>query len=246
MTCATALQEKNKERAAVFATELAELRKLTTVIYHTQILVERIIIRLETLKEFNAAFSDLKPVLQNLQTVSKGLSSIMPQMAVEMERVNESIFEVMSMSTIDSSKMEVPIDIKTAGGEEVLAEVADFLQDQITEQLPEPPTSPIVQAPQLKQQAGLQRQKVALTASCSEISEPTISQTFVSFKDTEVKRVTWSAKPDDLEESVLEYAKRRAGDLDIGECANDLQVACGEIEKALEALGVKGKIKIAS
>jgi hypothetical protein len=170
----------------------------------------------------------------------------MPQMAVEMERVNESIFEVMSMSTIDSSKMEVPTDIKTAGGEEVLAEVADFLQDQITEQLPEPPTSPIVQASQPKQRIPPQRQKVALTASCSEISEPTISQNFVTFKDTEVKHVTWSAKPDDLEESVLEYAKRRAGELDIGECANDLQVAFGEIEKALEALGVKGKIKIAS
>ena len=170
----------------------------------------------------------------------------MPQMAVEMERVNESIFEVMSMSTIDSSKMEVPTDIKTEGGEKVLAEVADFLQDQITEQLPEPPTSPIIQAPQSKQQAAPQRQRVALAASCSEISESTISQGFVSFKDTEVKRVTWSAKPDNLEESVLEYAKRRAGDLDIGECANDLKVACGEIEKALEALGVKGKIKIAS
>ena len=51
---------------------------------------------------------------------------------------------------------------------------------------------------------------------------------------------------DDLEDSVLEYAKRREGELDIIECANDLHVACGEIEKALEALGVKGRIKIAS
>jgi len=46
----------------------------------------------------------------------------MPQMAIEMERVNESIFEVMTMSTIDSSKLEVPTDIKTPGGEQVLAE----------------------------------------------------------------------------------------------------------------------------
>ena len=87
--------------------------------------MERIILRLETLKEFNAAFSDLKPVLMNLQSVTKGLSSFMPQMAVEMERVNETIFEVMTMSKIDSSKIEVPTDIKTPGGEEVLAEVAE-------------------------------------------------------------------------------------------------------------------------
>ena len=67
----------------------------------------------------------------------------------------------------------------------------------------------------------------------------------MSVKDTEVKKVSWSVR-DDLEESVLEYAKRRAGELDIGQCATELHVACGEIEKALESLGVKGKIKFAS
>jgi len=241
-----ALQEKNTQRATIFATELAEIRKLTKIIYHTQILVERIVIRLETLREFNSAFSDLKPVLKNLQSVTYGLRNFMPQMAVEMERVNESIFEVMSLSQIDSSKIEVPIDIKTEGGEAVLAEVAEYLEEQITEKLPAPPTSPIIQPPQSTQRVAQQRQMVALTASCSEISPPNrSSQTFVAFKETEVKRVALTVN-EDLEQSVLDYAKRRAGDLDIGQCATELQVACGEIEKALESLGVKGKIRIAS
>jgi hypothetical protein len=169
----------------------------------------------------------------------------MPQMAFEMERVNETIFEVMSMSKIDASKLEVPTDIKTPGGEEVLAEVAELLEEQITEKLPEPPTAtPVMETPQ-PQQAAPQRKMVALTASCSEISESRDSQNYVSYKDTEVKRITWTVN-DELEESVLEYAKRREGQLDISQCANELNVACGEIEKALEQLGVKGKIKIAS
>ena len=245
-TCATALKAKNNERAAIFANELAEIRKLTKVLYHTQILVERIILRLETLKEFHAAFADLKPVLTNLKSVTKSLGSFMPQMAFEMERVNETIFEVMALSKIDDTKLEVPTDIKTPGGQEVLAEVAEFLEEQITEKLPSPPISaPVVEAPQPQQRVAKKRQMVALTASCSEISEPETTQSYVSVKDTEVKKVSWSAR-DDLEESVLDYAKRRAGDLDIGQCAIELQVACGEIEKALESLGVKGKIKIAS
>jgi division protein CdvB (Snf7/Vps24/ESCRT-III family) len=242
-TCAKALKEKNKERAAIFANELSEIRKLTKIIYHTQILVERIILRLETLKEFNAAFADLKPVLTNLQSVTKSLSSFMPQMAFEMERVNETIFEVISMSKIDTSKLEVPTDIKTPGGEEVLAEVAEYLEEQITEKLPEPPTAaPVMETPQPKRVA---KKMVALTASCSEISEPRKHQNYISYKDTEMKRITWTVN-NDLEESVLEYAKRREGELDITQCANELNVACGEIEKALEQLGVKGRIKIAS
>ncbi len=208
--------------------------------------MERIILRLETLKEFNSAFADLKPVLKNLQSVTKGLSSFMPQMAFEMERVNESIFEVMTMSKIDSSKLEMPTDIKTPGGEAVLAEVAEFLEEQITEKLPEPPTSaPVMETTQPQQRVVKKRQMVALTASCSEISEPRAPHKVVSYKGTEVKRITWTVN-DELEASVLEYAKRLEGQLDITQCANELQVACGEIEKTLETLGVKGKIKIAS
>jgi division protein CdvB (Snf7/Vps24/ESCRT-III family) len=244
-TCAMALKQNNNERAAIFANELAEIRKLTKVIYHTQILVERIILRLETLKEFNAAFSDLKPVLTNLKSVTKSLTTFMPQMAIEMERVNESIFEVISMSKIDADKLEVPTDVKTPGGEEVLAEVADFLEEKLVEQLPTPPVSaPTKETPQSKR-AHKVRKMVALTASCSEVSEPRKTQQFVAFKETEVKRIALTVN-EDLEQSVLEYAKKREGQLDVGQCATDLKVACGEIEKALETLGVKGKIKIAS
>ncbi|HDQ05158.1 MAG TPA: hypothetical protein ENN36_00350, partial [Candidatus Bathyarchaeota archaeon] len=123
-----------------------------------------------------------------------------------MERVNETIFEVISMSKIDASKLEVPTDVKTPGGEEVLAEVAEFLEEQITEKLPEPPTAaPVMEMPQ-PQRAVPKRQMVALTASCSEISEPDSenyeSRNYVSYKNTEMKRITWTVN-DELEESVL-------------------------------------------
>jgi hypothetical protein len=159
--------------------------------------------------------------------------------------VNESIFEVITMSKIDADKLEVPTDVKTPGGEEVLAEVAEFLEEKLTEQLPTPPVSaPVMEKPQ-PQRVQKVRKMVALTASCSEVSEPRKAQQFVAFKDTEVKRIALTVN-EDLEESVLQYAKKREGHLDIGQCANDLKVACDEIEKALETLGVKGKIKIAS
>jgi division protein CdvB (Snf7/Vps24/ESCRT-III family) len=116
-TCAKALKAKNKERATIFANELAEIRKLTKLISQTQIFVERIILRLETLKELSAAFADLKPVLRILKTVTKRLTVIMPQMAYEMERVNESINETLAMTTVSSTELNLPIDVKTPGGE---------------------------------------------------------------------------------------------------------------------------------
>ena len=130
-TCATALKAKNKERATIFANELAEIRKLTKLISQTQILVERIILRLETLKELSAAFADLKPVLRFLHSVTKRLTTIMPQMAYEMERVNESINETLAMTSIGSTQLNMPIDVKTPGGEEILKEVSAFMEQKL-------------------------------------------------------------------------------------------------------------------
>jgi len=243
-TCETALKAKNKERAIIFANELAEIRKLTKVISQTQILVERIILRLETLKELSAAFADLKPVLKILHTVTKRLTIIMPQMAYEMERVNDSINETLAMSSIGSTQLNMPIDVKTPGGEEVLKEVSAFLEEKLTEELPEPPISvPVVEKPQPRRVEKV-KQMVALTATCSEVHEQREPQTYVSYKDMELQRVSLTVQESSsLEETILEYAKKR-GEIDVTQCAFELNVPCGEVEKALEKLGVQGKIKI--
>ena len=65
----------------------------------------------------------------------------------------------------------------------------------------------------------------------------------MAYKDMELKRFSLTVQ-ESLEETVLEYAKKREGDIDIGQCAHELNVPSREIKKALEKLGVQGKIKI--
>ena len=244
-TCATALKAKNRERATIFANELAEIRKLTKIIAQTQILIERIILRLETLKELNAAFADLKPVLRILHSVTKRLTTLMPQMAYEMERVNESIDETLAMTSIGSLQLDVPVDVKTPGGEEILKEASVFLEQKLTEKLPEPPISVPVKEKPPPQRVEKVRQMVALTASCSEVCEQREPQTFVSYKDMELQRVSLTVQEtSSLDDMVLEYAKKSQGQIDITQCALELNVPYGEVEKALEKLGAQGKIKI--
>ena len=242
-TCSKALEAKNRERATIFANELAEIRKLTKVISQTQILVERIILRLETLKELSAAFADLKPALRIIHSITKSLTIIMPQMAYEMERVNESINETLSMATFSSGELDVPIDVKTPGGEEVLKEVSTLLEQKVAEQLPKPPISAPVKEKTQPRRVEKVRQMVALTATCSEVSKHKEPQNYMAYKDMELKRFSLTVQ-ESLEETVLEYAKKREGDIDIGQCAHELNVPSREIKKALEKLGVQGKIKI--
>jgi len=242
-TCATALTAKNKERAIIFANELVEVRKLTKIIAQTQILIERIILRLETLKELNEAFADLKPVLSILHSVTKRLSILMPQIAFEMERVNDSINETLAMTSIGSLQLDLPLDVETPGGEEVLKEVSALLEQKLEEKLPEPPTSvTITEKPQRVEKV---RQMVALAATCSEVCEQKTPQTYVSYKDMELQRVSLTVQESSsLEDTVLEYAKKRDGQIDVTQCALELNVPPKEVEKALESLGIQGRIKV--
>ena len=79
--CTIAVENENRERAIILANELAEIRNLIGIVTQTQIVIERVIIRLETVKELNSIVIDLKPVLKVLQGVTRGLDSAMPEVA---------------------------------------------------------------------------------------------------------------------------------------------------------------------
>ncbi|MCJ7699628.1 hypothetical protein MUO56_05245, partial [Candidatus Bathyarchaeota archaeon] len=72
-TCVGAIKNKNKERAAICANEIAEVRKLIKFLYDVELAIERVILRLETIKELSDLVVDLKPSLRLLQRVSQDL-----------------------------------------------------------------------------------------------------------------------------------------------------------------------------
>ena len=76
-----ALKKNNREKAAICATELAEVRKLVKFLYNVQLAIERVIMRLETIKELGDIVTDLKPALRLLQGVSQELFQVLPTSA---------------------------------------------------------------------------------------------------------------------------------------------------------------------
>lgn len=243
--CVTAVREKHKERAMIFANELSEVRKVLNMLIQTQLAMERIILRLETIKELSDVMVDLLPTLRNLRSVTESLAKVMPNMAWELEKVNDSISETLILTRIKTPQPITPFETMTPAGEEILNEVSTLLEDRLTETLPEPPT-PIISTEKVESR-GKVRQLVALTASCQEIHKPTEHETqgYVSYKDVELQRVSLTIKQStSLESTVLEYAKKSKGELNVLQCANELNVPLEDVRETLDKLGQKGKIKI--
>ena len=242
-----ALKRNNKERAAVCANEIAEVRKLLKFLYNVELAIERVILRLETIKELSEIVLDLKPALRLLQGVSQELFQVLPEVSDELNNVNTAISETLHATKINTDASVIPVDRKTAGGEEVLKEVSTYLEERLSEALPEPP----VTAAKAEQKTSV-KQLVALTATNSQFvgrrsTEETgldPAQTLFSYRKSEIKEISLTVEKPSIEDMLLEYVRKSNGEIDLSRCSSELKTSNSEIEKALESLGNKGRIKI--
>ncbi len=224
------------------ANELAEVRKLIRLLSQTQIAIERIILRLETIKELSTIMVDLKPALNALKNVTANLVDIMPDVASELDKVNGSIQETLTVTKF-SSEPPIMQPMKTPAGQEILKEVNAVLEHKLTEQLPEPPASETL--PEAEQPEPI-KEMVALVTACPESHEDErqdTSEAFLSIKDLKMQSISLRIqRSESLEDKLLEYIKQCEGQVDVTECASKLKIPPKEVEKTLETLDAKGKI----
>jgi division protein CdvB (Snf7/Vps24/ESCRT-III family)/predicted CopG family antitoxin len=246
--CVSSLENKNKQRAVVCANEIAEIRKLVRFLCGVQIAIERVIIRLETIRELNEIVVDLKPSLKLLQNVSQELFQILPEVSSELGKVNETISETLHSTKISADEPVIPVDMKTPGGEKIMNEVSRFLEQRLSEDLPEPPLT--LKAPETEKSTI--KEMIALSTSYSEKSchksveesGKESSQTLLSFKKAEIKEISLKVENPQFEDVLLDYVKRSKGQIDLARCSAELETSHEEIEKALKNLDSQGRIKI--
>jgi hypothetical protein len=193
----------------------------------------------------------------------------LPDVSAELNSVQTTISETLYATKVTAdADSTIQVGTKTEAGEEILKEVSTFLQQKVEETLPEPPA--MVPAADLmaaskaevKQKAPPMREMVALSATNSSISSRSSQKTFepvplggfasppasktstVTIKKQEIKEITMTVQKPSIEDLLLEYVRKSNGEIDLTRCSTELNTSNSEIEKALESLGNKGRIKL--
>jgi len=251
VACVAQVRMKRPERAVICANELSEVRKVLTMVTQCQLALERIILRLETIKEVSEIMADLKPALKSLRVLTEAMVNVMPDVAQELQSVNESISETLAVTKMNSSDSIAPLTAKTEAGEQILKEVSAVLEKKINDELPAPPTSVATGKVDAGRES-LKKQMIALSATCSELMQPVEKlesaqgkpRSYVTYKDLELHGVSFTIeRQNPIEDAILKYAKEK-GEIDLDRCADELSVPHEDVEKALENLGKKQKIVI--
>ncbi|MEM2960531.1 MAG: hypothetical protein QXU67_02890 [Candidatus Bathyarchaeia archaeon] len=229
--CASYLSKGMKNKAIIYANEIAEIRKFMSIIERVQLSIEKAIIRLETFKAVTPTLEDIKGVFSEVKSALGDVAKVMPSLTPELNNLMSSINDLIMTTEMNLAPPE-PIVVKDEATEAILKEASDFLKQEIERRIPEPPAELHIPEPA---KAVAIKPRIALTIDGSEV--------YVGADGSIIDERSSSTNAL-AEELILDYIERNSGEMNISKCARELNMSPSKVMEILESLSKKGKIRI--
>ncbi len=137
--CTRAIESEERERAKIYAKELAQVRTIINAVYKSEIAIEYITIKLENLLEFQNVIAELKPVVSDVRSLMNHISEVTPEITHVMEQLNNLVNSTLIETSLDFSRLPLPFDVKL-DSDTILREVTSHIEQKLEKALPEPPS----------------------------------------------------------------------------------------------------------
>lgn len=133
-----AYTKHDTSRANVFASELAEIRKMERLIINARLALEQIVLRLRTVSELGDVVSTLGPAVGVLRSVRAGLVSVFPEAESELGEIGNMLSGIM-MEAGQGSGMTLNFDAVNEDASKILTEAATVAEQRIKDKFPDLP-----------------------------------------------------------------------------------------------------------
>jgi len=138
--CVSAQMSHDSARAAMYANECAEVRKIAKVMLQSQLALEQVAIRLETIEEFGDVARMMGPVTTVVQSVKNQIANVIPEVGFELNEVGELLnsFVVEAGEPIAES---YDVGASNEEAQKILGEANAVAEQHIRDKFPELPTA---------------------------------------------------------------------------------------------------------
>ena len=135
-----ATQKHDKNRAAAYANELAELRKITSNVTQMKLVLEQINLRMGTVQDFGDIVTSITPIVSVIKGMRNSMSGILPEASSEMSEIGE----MMNGLITDAGQLGGTSPLIESSGAEtnsILAEATAVAEVNNEEKFPSPSSS---------------------------------------------------------------------------------------------------------
>jgi len=136
--CVAAEQELDRDRATIYANEIAQLRKMSRTILKSQISLDKVILRLETIKDFGDVMNVLAPATRIVKQIQAELSGIVPEVSHNLSVIDEMLESVL-VEAGSFTAATAPISVADREARRILEEASEIAAQRMSKQFPELP-----------------------------------------------------------------------------------------------------------
>lgn len=137
--CVKAQETKNTQTAVMYANECSQVKKIAQTIVSSQLALDQVVLRLETVKDFGDVAAEIMPAASIIRAVKDRLAGIIPEVSTHLGAISQTLDSLV----LDVGETMGQSWIATVSGEEadkVLAEAAMIAEQKVREGFPELPT----------------------------------------------------------------------------------------------------------
>ncbi len=128
--CIGAQLSKDTAHAALYANECAEIRKMAHITLSSELALERVILRLQTIEEFGDVMAQLAPVIGIVRETRGRIAGVIPEVAGELGEVNNMLSD-MSLETGEVQEQGFDLTASSSEARKVLEESSSIASQQI-------------------------------------------------------------------------------------------------------------------
>ncbi|MFQ5950728.1 MAG: Snf7 family protein [Candidatus Geothermarchaeales archaeon] len=133
-----ALKRDDRDRAIVYANEIAELRRVIKSIYHTRLASEQLSVRVSTVKDIGGIVSTLAPATRILKALRSDVSFILPHADKQFDEISD----MLNTTLVEAGQLSgVTVDFSSANAEadKILRNAELQVEGELEKKLPSVP-----------------------------------------------------------------------------------------------------------
>jgi division protein CdvB (Snf7/Vps24/ESCRT-III family) len=129
----------------MYANECAELRKMAKLVLHSEMALETVTLRLETVHEFGEIAYTMRPVANVVRTLKTQLEGVLPEVSTELSEVNETL-EGLAVEVGETAEVSFDVGSSSEESQTILREANTVAEQKMKERFPELPPIPTNEA----------------------------------------------------------------------------------------------------
>lgn len=133
-----AYEKHDTAHANIYASELAEIRKMEKLVMNAKLALDQVQLRLRTVTEFGDIVSTLGPVISVLRSVNTGLVGVIPNAENELGEIGNMLSGLM-FDVGQSSGFSLNFNSVNEDATKILKEAATIAEQKISSNLPDLP-----------------------------------------------------------------------------------------------------------